>query len=168
MLFAFPTSRSFFSFPFTAVGADLPLPLLPFPFSGSKGDCFPLPLPFIPKGDHFPLPLPFINFPLPLPPFQWGSHLASSTLAPQCTNVHGCRSSSMHSPEVCNMARLAVFSSRISHSVIPIHCPVLTFSLTCCCKGPVVLFNSVATRMLSGSAAPVCLSYLAFSVSHSL
>ena len=116
--------RSNFPFPFIAVGAHLPLPLLPFPFSGSRGDSFPLPLPFIPKGDHFPLPLPFISFPLPLcTSFPVGAHLASSTFAPQCTNVHGCRSSSVHSPEVRNMSRLVVCSNHISHSVITVHCP---------------------------------------------
>ena len=44
----------------------------------------------------------------------------------------------------------------------------LTLIFKCCRSVPVVLLNSVATSMLSGSAVPACVSYFVFSVSHSL
>ena len=124
VLSAFPTSRSFFPFPFPfiAVGADLPLPLLPFPSSGSKGTVFRfLCLSFQRRTIFLFLCLSSVFLYLYL--FPVGAHLTSSTFAPQCTNVHGRRSSSVHSPEVRNMSRLVVCSSHISHSVTTVHCP---------------------------------------------
>ena len=58
---------------------------------------------------------------------------------------------------------LAVFRD---HSLRVSHSSILTFNLSCCCSGPVVLFNS-ANMIESGSCVWVCLSYLFFNISHS-
>ena len=120
-----------FPFPFIAVGAHLPLPLLPFPFSGSKGDSFPLPLPSIPKGGPFSSSFAFHQFSFTFTSFPVGAQLASSIFAPQCTNVHGRRSSSVHSPEVRNMSRLVICSNHIFHSLSQCHsCPLSSRSVS--------------------------------------